>query len=94
MTSGETTIVKKKPKKGILSITNPFVSHDEFIKLPMKTSFQEFTDEMREIYGVINYSEIELLEVLGKGGFGQVLKAYRKKEGDFIALKYGIERHR
>ena len=39
-------------------------------------------------YPKINYYDIELLELLGEGGFGKVLKGYNKRNSEYIALKF------
>lgn len=36
---------------------------------------------------LFHFDDVILLEVLGKGGFGKVTKAYHKRKCDYIAIK-------
>lgn len=35
-----------------------------------------------------DYNDVVILEKLGKGGFGKVMKAYHKRKCEFVAIKY------
>ena len=48
----------------------------------------EKIQELSQKYQKINYQDLELLETLGKGGFGQVIKAFHKRDNEFLALKF------
>ena len=47
----------------------------------------KFKDKLKEA-PILNDEDLNLLENLGQGSFGIIKKAFNKKEGKFVALKY------